>query len=85
MSAKKTYNICVAVGKYNDSEGKEKTNWETVGYRWVKDDGGVFFTMKKTFNPAGVPTEKEGKDIFLNMFEIKEDEKKQPPKKSENL
>lgn len=74
--AKMTHNICVAVGKYQ-KDGDDKTNWETVGHRWVKDDGGVFFTMKKTFNPAGVPTEKDKKDIFLNIFEIKEDNKKQ--------
>lgn len=74
--AKMTHNICVAVGKYQ-KDGADKANWETVGHRWVKDDGSVFFTMKKTFNPAGVPTEEGKKDIFLNMFEIKEDEKKQ--------
>lgn len=83
--AKISHNICVAVGKYQ-KDGAEKTNWETVGHRWVKDDGGIFFTMKKTFNPAGVPSEKDGKenkDIFLNMFEVKEDDKKQ--KSNEHL
>lgn len=71
MAAKITHNMCVAVGKYT-KDGQEKTNWETVGARWVKDDGGVFFTMKKTFNPAGVPTEPDKKDIFINMMEVKE-------------
>lgn len=74
MASKITHNICVAVGKYK-KDGEDKTNWEVVGNRWVKDDGGVFFTMKRTFNPAGVPVE-DGRDNFiLNMFEIKEKSK----------
>lgn len=76
MSAKITHNITVAVGTYT-KDGVEKTNWETVGARWEKDDKGVFFTMKKTFNPAGVPTKEGSKDIFLYMMEVKDKDKKQ--------
>ncbi len=85
MSAKITHNICVAVGKYNkvvNGENVEKTNWLTVGKSWLKDDGGTFHTMEKTFNPAGVPTEEGKNSFFLNFFEIKDDDQ---PKKQEQL
>lgn len=81
MSAKITHNITVITGKYQVN-GEEKASWETVGARWVKDDGGVFFTMKRTFNPAGVFAKDDSKDIFLQMIEVKEEEK---PKQKESL
>lgn len=74
MSTKKIKNLSVAVGKYTDSNGNEKTNWLNIGGIFQKDDGGKFMIMNRTFNPAGVPNPENRETFIVSMFDVKGDE-----------
>lgn len=72
MGAKKTKNLSVAVGKYTDSNGTEKTNWKNIGSILQKDDGGKFMLLDRTFNPAGVPNPENKDMLIVGMFDVKD-------------
>lgn len=74
MAVTKKYDLAVKVSEYTDRDGKTKGRYENVGAVLIGDNG-PFITLKKTFNPAGVPTA-EGKDsIIISCFEPKDNEK----------
>lgn len=66
--AKVIADVCVAVG--TKADGKKR--YETIGAKWQKDDGGTFVTIKRTFNPAGVPNPENKDNIILSIFDKKE-------------
>lgn len=66
--AKVIADVCVAVG--TKADGKKR--YETIGAKWQKDDGGTFVTIKRTFNPAGVPNPDNKDNIILSIFDKKE-------------
>ena len=66
--AKKIYNLCIAAGKYKTQYGSEKTTWKNIGNLFEKDDGEIFITLDRCFNPAGVPAEKDASSIFIWCF-----------------
>lgn len=72
--AKATHNLSVAVGKYTNAQGEEKTRWANVGKVILKDDGGKFLVMNRTFNPAGVPNPDDTDSIFISIFPIEENQ-----------
>jgi hypothetical protein len=63
-----TIDLVVALGKYTDKEGKEKTRYENIGKIVQKDDGGEFILLKRTFNPAGVPNPDNKDMVIVSMF-----------------
>ena len=69
---KKIKNLCVATSKYQ-SNGQEKTNWQTVGGLMQDDNGRQFLILQRTFNPAGVPNPDNKDVIYVSMFDIKKD------------
>jgi hypothetical protein len=72
MAYKKIKELAVGVRKYTDNAGQEKTQWENIGAIFKNDEGKSFISIKRTFNPAGVPNP-DGKDsIIVSMFEPKE-------------
>jgi len=82
--AKKIYDLCVAVGKYQ-KDGQEKTRYENIGTVLQKDDGGKFIVLKRTFNPAGVPNPDNKDSILVSLFgEKHNDPAPQTPQKSLN-
>ncbi len=75
--------ICVKVGSY-EKDGKTVGRYENVGAKWEKDDGGTFVTLKRTFNPAGVPNPDNKDSIILAIFDKKpKEETKQATWKEE--
>ena len=66
--AKVIADVCVKVGTKSDG----KARYETIGAKWQKDDGGTFVTIKRTFNPAGVPNPENKDNIILSIFDKKE-------------
>ena len=74
MSTKKIKNLSVAVGKYTDHSGAEKTKWVNIGGIFQKDDGGKFMLIDRTFNPAGVPNPENKSSIIVSMFDVKEND-----------
>ena len=64
----KIFDCAVAVGKYTGRDGQEKSHWENIGALWqdisAQGEKRHFMTMKRTFNPAAIPSSREGADSF---------------------
>ena len=78
MSTKKIKNLAVALSKYTDHNGVEKTNWLNIGAIFQKDDGGKFMIINRTFSPAGVPNPENKDSLIVGMFDIKEKDESKP-------
>jgi len=74
---KKTFDLCVKVGSYQGKDGKEKGRYETIG-SIVEGDKGPFMFLKRTFNPAGINSDKES--IIVSMFKVDGTAKEHYPK-----
>jgi hypothetical protein len=71
--AKVIGDVCVKVGTKADGKGR----YENVGTKWQKEDGGTFVTIKRTFNPAGVPNPDNKDNIILSIFDKKDNNETQ--------
>ena len=71
--AKVIADVCVKVGTKADGKGR----YENVGAKWQKEDGGTFVTIKRTFNPAGVPNPDNRDNIILSIFDKKDNNETQ--------
>ena len=70
--SRKLYDLTIPAGTYTDKNGQQKTKWETVGAVFQNDAGKSFVTLKRTFNPAGVPLDDKGSNreaIIINLFD----------------
>lgn len=65
--AKKLYDVVVATRKYNDAAGQEKTVWENIG-SVIQGEKGPFLSLKRTFNPAGVPNPENRDTVAISLF-----------------
>ena len=80
--AKLLYNLSVATSKYQDRDGKERTNWENIGSLYENDKGGKFITLKATFNPAGLERKQGTDSIIISLFPPKDKEQLQSQSRS---
>lgn len=64
--AHKTHDLLVKVGEYQTRDGQTKARYETVG-ALMQGDRGPFLMLKRTFNPAGVPSDRD--TILISAFE----------------
>jgi hypothetical protein len=62
----KTHDLAVKVGEYI-KDGQPKAKYENVGVV-MESQNGPYLLLKKTFNPAGVPSDKES--IIISMFPV---------------
>lgn len=69
MSYKKVKELAVGVRKYTANDGSEKTQWENVGAIFKNEEGKSFISIKRTFNPAGVPNPENKDSVIVSMFE----------------
>lgn len=71
MAARKTADLVVKVGEYQDQQGNKKAKWQNVGRVMQGDDGSEYLMINRTFNPAGVPdlTGKGGDAVLIRKFE----------------
>ncbi len=73
--AHKTHDLVVKVGEYTTRDGQTKARYEQVG-ALMQGDNGPFVMLKRTFNPAGVPS--DGRDnILVSAFEPRNDGQRQ--------
>lgn len=72
MATKKTHDLAVKVGSYTDSNGDTKGRYVNMGAVWQKDDGSEFWTIQRTFNPAGVPNPDNKDSILISRFPVKQ-------------
>lgn len=71
MAAKRVKDLAVKVGTYQ-KDGETKSRFENIGAMMESDDGSFFLFIKKTFNPAGVPTEEGRESILVSVFDLKD-------------
>ena len=70
MGWKKTHTISVKTGKYTTRDGQVKNRYENIGRVMTDDSGGKMYFLNRTFNPAGVPMNRDGDDaVLLSIFE----------------
>lgn len=68
MSSKKTHDIAVKTGEYQDREGNTKGRWQNIGALMEGDDGNLFIVLERTFNPAGVPNPDSRASLIASCF-----------------
>lgn len=76
----KLYDAGVKVGEYQDRNGNTKGRWENVGAVFkdeTRSNATPFLTLKKTFNPAGVPS--NGDSIIISLFKPKSNDNNSKP------
>lgn len=69
---RKIGDLAIPAGSYTDRNGNDKTRWENVGGMFENDSGRKFITLKRTFNPAGVPLDDKAsnkENVIINMFD----------------
>lgn len=71
--SKKVGDICVKVSSYTDKDGNTKNRYENIGNVFEKEDGGKFYTLKRTFSPAGVPNPDNKDSVILSIFDKKDE------------
>lgn len=81
MSAKYKHDLCVAVRKYTDADGKEKNQWQKVGVELETDSGGRIILLDRWFNPAGLPDPENRGTVMLSLFDPKGDKQSAPTSK----
>lgn len=74
--ARKLYDLAVKTGSYTDSQGQTKNRYENIGVVLEGQDG-PYLMMKRTFNPAGIPSERD--TIIVSMFKPRDDNAQQQP------
>ena len=74
MAYRRTKDVCVVVGEYQNSQGITKKRFENVGVVLTGDDGNSFILLDRWFNPAGVPQSGRGDPakVALALFEPSE-------------
>lgn len=66
--AQKIYDVTAKVRSYTDRNGEQKGVWQNVGAVWKGDDGAVWLTLARWFNPAGLPNPDQRSDVSLSLF-----------------
>lgn len=66
MNATKTHDLVVKVGEYTNRNGETKARYKNIG-AVLRNDKGSFIMMDRTFNPAGINSDRES--IMISMFE----------------
>lgn len=61
----KLWDAAVCTGEYINSAGETKKRWENVGAVF-EGEYGQYMTLKKTFNPAGLPGDRDS--ILISFF-----------------
>lgn len=73
MAARKIKDIAVKTGEYQDrNTGDTKGRYQNVGALMKNDDGSVFILLQRTFNPAGINSDRE--TVLLSCFDLRDDD-----------
>ena len=68
---KKVADLAVKTGTYQKG-GETKNRYENIGSVFQDDNGGEFMTLKRTFNPAGVPNPDNKDSVIISKFAVRE-------------
>lgn len=71
---KKTHDLVVKLGEYQDRNGETKGRWKNIGSVLKMDDGGTCLVLDRTFNPAGVPNPEARDTVLVSVFPVDRDQ-----------
>lgn len=71
---KKVFNLAAKVGEWTNAQGEVKSRYKNVG-SVMEGEHGQFILLDKTFNPAGIVSQKDS--VIISMFEPKENNQQQ--------
>lgn len=72
MAARKIKDIAVKTGEYQDrNTGENKGRYLNVGALMKNDDGSLFILLQRTFNPAGINSDRD--TVLLSCFDLRDD------------
>ena len=80
---KKVADLAVKTGTYQKG-GETKNRYENIGSVFQDDNGGEFMTLKRTFNPAGVPNPDNKDSVIISKFAVREQTEAPEPQASES-
>lgn len=72
---KKVFDLCVKVGTY-EKDGEAKNKYLNIGVI-LEGEKGMFMLLEKSFNPAGIISEKS--TVLVSMFSKDKKEKAEKP------
>tara|TARA_R100001377_G_scaffold69476_1_gene44825 strand:+ start:1331 stop:1648 length:318 start_codon:yes stop_codon:yes gene_type:complete len=70
MANAKTHDLVVTKGSY-EKNGETKKKYETIGNVWKREDGSIYVTISRLFNPAGLPNPKNTDILFADLYASK--------------
>lgn len=76
--ARKTHDLAVVIGEYQDRDGNTKRRYQNIG-ALMESDKGPFIMLAKWFNPAGVIDARGGESLMVSCFEASKDKQQQRP------
>lgn len=83
MAFKRTKDLAVRVGTYNNKSGETKNKYVQVGTQMEDEDGKKFLLIDPTFNFAGVKLDDGKNKVLVSMFDPKP--KEEAPKNNEDI
>lgn len=75
---RKIKDLAVKTGEYTARDGSTKGNWLNVGAIMQGDDGSMFVSIERWFNPAAIQPKEARSTIAISAFDPKD---KEPKKK----
>ena len=76
-NVRKVYDAGVKVSEYQTRDGQTRGRWENIGAVFTNEKNEPFMTLKKTFNPAGVPS--NGDSVIVSFFKPQDNNSTQAP------
>lgn len=70
---KRKYDLVVKVGEYTTSQGEVKGRFKNIGVV-LEGENGPYILLDRTFNPAGVPEQKNKETVLISLYKPREQE-----------
>lgn len=80
MNTTKLYDLVVKTGEYQNGQGETKARYKNVG-AVMRNDNGQFLMLDRTFNPAGVPGDRD--TVLISMFEPRDNNQRNGNRQSQ--
>lgn len=69
---KRIKDLVVKTGSFKGRDGETKGVYTNIGSVIQADDGDQFLSIKRDWNPAGVPCDPSRDSIIVNMYDIRD-------------
>lgn len=66
---KRVKDLVVKTGEFTGDDGSKKSRYSNIGHVLQDDEGGQFLTIRRDWNPAGVPCDPTRDSITVSMYD----------------